>query len=187
MLLMARAPENEQLNALARRMGVEATPWPTVSEAEEDCILCGLCDAVCDQVLGKSAIGFSGRGMTRAVTPPFREPSEACIACGACAAVCPVGTIQIEIDEDAGEVEISPFGMRAKLLECEQCGARVVSVPVAAEVLGNTKIDCDKFRQLVRLCPKCRRKSTARTASEALAGGGETRWSSRPLSACLEP
>ena len=33
-LLLARAPENRQLKALARRMGIEGTPYPTVTEAQ---------------------------------------------------------------------------------------------------------------------------------------------------------
>ncbi|GAF79624.1 unnamed protein product, partial [marine sediment metagenome] len=157
-LTLARAPQNAQLQALARRMGVEGTPYPTVTQSLRDCILCGLCTAVCEEVIGRSAIGFAGRGTDRAVAAPFRQPSEDCIGCGACAVVCPVGTIQVRIHEDTGEVEISPFKSRAKLLTCEGCGARVVSVPVAQEALGRTKIDWDEFRRRARLCPQCRRR-----------------------------
>jgi NADH dehydrogenase/NADH:ubiquinone oxidoreductase subunit G len=158
-LLLARAPENEQLKALARRMGVEGTPYPTVTQTQRDCILCGLCTAVCEEVIGKAAIGFAGRGQNRAVSAPFRLASEDCIGCGACAVVCPVGTIQIRIHEDTQEIEISPFKSRAKLLTCQACGARVVSVPVAEEALGRAKIDWAEFRRRARLCPECRRKA----------------------------
>ena len=160
-LLLARAPENENLKALARRMGIEGTPYPTVTVSQRDCILCGLCTAVCEEVLGCAAIGFSGRGQDRAVSPPFRQPSEDCIACGACAAVCPVGTIQIRIHEEEGEIEISPFKVRAKLLTCEACGERLVSLPVSEEALQRAKIDWEEFRRLARLCPKCRRRDAA--------------------------
>jgi len=160
-LLLARAPENEDLKAMARRMGVEGTPYPTVTVSQRDCILCGLCTAVCEEVLGHAAIGFAGRGQDRAVSPPFRQPSEDCIACGACAAVCPVGTIQIRIHEDTGEIEISPFKVRAKLLTCEACGERLVSLPVSEEALKRAKIDWEEFRRLARLCPKCRRRDAA--------------------------
>jgi len=57
-------------------------------------------------------------------------------------------------------VEISPFKSRAKLLTCESCGARVVSVPIAEEVLGKVKVDWERFRRLARLCPACRRQAT---------------------------
>ena len=160
-LLLARAPENETLKALAARMGVEHTPWPTVTQTQRDCILCGLCTSVCEEVLGKAAIGFAGRGQDRAVSTPFRQPSEDCIACGACAAVCPVGTIRVRIHEDSGEVEISPFKTRAKLLICEECGKRMVSVPLAGEALKKAEVDWKQFRRLARLCPDCRRKRAA--------------------------
>ena len=160
-LLLARAPESEELKALAERIGVEGTPYPTVTESQRNCILCGLCTRVCEEVIGRSAIGFAGRGVDRAVAAPFRQASEDCIGCGACAAVCPVGTIKIRIHEDTGEVEISPFKSRAKLLVCEECGTRLVTEPVAREMLNKVKIDWEEFRKRARLCPECRRKRTA--------------------------
>jgi bidirectional [NiFe] hydrogenase diaphorase subunit len=169
-LTLARAPDNHQLRALARRMGVNGTPYPTVSQTQRDCILCGLCTAVCEEVLGRAAIGFAGRGQDRAVASPFRQPAEDCIACGACAVVCPVGTIRVRIHEDEGEIEISPFKTRAKLMTCEQCGARIVSVPASEEAFQRGGIDWDKLRRLARLCPACRRKATAAALAPAAEG-----------------
>jgi len=160
-LLLARAPESEQLKELARRMGVEGTPYPNVTESLRNCILCGLCTSVCEEVIGRAAIGFAGRGVNRTVAAPFRQASEDCIGCGACAVVCPVGTIQVRIHEDTGEVEISPFKSRAKLLVCEECGTRMVTEPVALQMLDNVKINWEEFRKRARLCPECRRKKTA--------------------------
>lgn len=174
-LLLARAPESKQLQAVARRMGVEGTPYPTVTSAQRDCILCGLCTAVCEEVIGRSAISFAGRGPERAVASPFRQPAEDCIACGACAYVCPVGTIQVRIYEAENEVEISPFKTRCKLLTCEQCGARVVSVPVSQEALKAARIDWEEFRRRARLCPECRRKVTAAALAPASAGGKDSK------------
>lgn len=160
-LLLARAPESEQLKEIAKRMGVGGTPYPTVTESQRNCILCGLCTSVCEEVIGRAAIGFAGRGVDRTVAAPFRQASEDCIACGACAVVCPVGTIQVRIHEDTGEAEISPFKSRAKFLVCEGCGAHMVTEPVAKEMLDKVKIDWEEFRERVRLCPECRRKKTA--------------------------
>jgi len=160
-LLLARSPESEELRALAKKMSVDGTPYPTVTESQRNCILCGLCTCVCEEVIGASAIGFAGRGVERAVTPPFRLSPDTCIACGACAAVCPVGTIRIRLHEETNEIEISPFKARVKLRVCPECGARVIPEPVAKEVFEKVNFDWDAFRDRALLCPACRRKRAA--------------------------
>lgn len=171
-LLLARSPESKELQDLATRMGVRGTPYPKVTESQRNCILCGLCVSVCEEVIGASAIGFAGRGVERAVAAPFRQASETCIACGACAAICPVGTIQVRIHKDTGEAEISPFKSRSKLLICEECGVRMVSVPVAQAMSDRVKIDWEEFRRLARLCPECRRKQAVKALGIGAAEGG---------------
>ncbi|MCX7805961.1 MAG: 2Fe-2S iron-sulfur cluster-binding protein [Planctomycetota bacterium] len=154
-LLLARCPDSPELRELARRMGIEGTPYPKVTEAQRNCILCGLCVRVCAERIGKAAIGFAGRGVNRAVAAPFRMPSEDCIGCGACAAICPVGTIKLRIHEK--EIEVSPFKSRMMLRRCSKCGAPMSGEPhmklleekaPAAKEYGN-------------LCPGCRRKKSA--------------------------
>jgi len=166
-LLLARAPESKELKALAERMGVKETPYPKVTESQRNCILCGLCVQVCEEIIGQAAIGFAGRGVDRTVAAPFRQASEDCIGCGVCAVICPVGTIKVRYHEDQQEVEISPFKSRAKLLVCQECGAPIISAQVSELALSKAEMDIEKFRERLRLCPKCRKLKTAEGLSEA--------------------
>jgi NADH dehydrogenase/NADH:ubiquinone oxidoreductase subunit G len=160
-LLLARCPESPELRELAARMGVDATPYPKVTEAQRNCILCGLCVRVCEERIGASAISLVGRGVERSVAAPFRMASEDCIGCGACAAVCPVGTIVVRMHEQ--EVEISPFKTRVGLSRCAGCG-RPVGSELVQESLGRrggpTVVE---LLARVQLCPRCKR---ARLAGE---------------------
>jgi len=94
-LIMARAPAAENVQKLARELGIERTRFP-IEHPEEKCILCGLCVRACETVVGAHAIGFANRGADRVVTTPFDEPSEDCISCGTCAFFCPTGAITME-------------------------------------------------------------------------------------------
>ena len=159
-LLLARCPESPELRELAARMGVDGTPYPKVTEAQRNCILCGLCIRVCEEKIGASAIARAGRGVERTVAAPFRMPSEDCIGCGACAAVCPVGTIVVRMHED--EVEISPFKTRVKLKRCTMCGQPIGSELVRqalAERGGPTVVEILAGEEF---CPRCKREKLAR-------------------------
>jgi len=159
-LMLARCPESKELRELAGRMGVDGTPYPKVTEAQRNCILCGLCVRVCEERIGVAAIANAGRGVERAIAAPFRMPSEDCIGCGACAAVCPVGTIVVRMHE--GEVEISPFKSRVKLLRCKECGRPVGSELVQralAERGGPTLMEMFAREPF---CPQCKREKLAK-------------------------
>jgi len=92
-LLLARCPNVKRIQDLARQYGIEK---PRFRTEDEECILCGLCARVCEQVVGISAINFVNRGTERQITTPFDISSDVCIGCGACAYVCPTGAIRVE-------------------------------------------------------------------------------------------
>jgi formate dehydrogenase major subunit/NADH-quinone oxidoreductase subunit G len=68
------------------------------------CVLCGRCVWVCQEKLGKGAIGFSHRGFHRMVTTFGDEPMgrSSCRNCSECVAVCPVGALVFREDQRKG-------------------------------------------------------------------------------------
>lgn len=100
-LLLARCPDVAIIQEIAKEYGVEEIRF---EKTYENCIVCGLCVRVCNEVVGAHAIGWAGRGVNREITTPFRIDPETCIGCGACAVVCPTGHIKIEpVWEQPGE------------------------------------------------------------------------------------
>lgn len=88
-LLLARCPDSEKIQSIAKELGVTSQ---RIEPKHEDCILCGLCVRMCSERMGKGVLGFSNRGSKRVVTPAFEEQSEECRTCGACYSVCPTQT-----------------------------------------------------------------------------------------------
>jgi bidirectional [NiFe] hydrogenase diaphorase subunit len=162
-LLLARAPGSPELKALALRMGIEGTRFPSVTKAERNCILCGLCVRVCAERIGAGGIGFTSRGTDRLVAPPFREASEDCIGCGACAAICPVGSIEVAFDEGSGELEIVPFETRLPARRCADCGVPLTGEPHAKRI----EKAAFKTPNAASLCDACKRKRFAETIALA--------------------
>jgi len=87
-LLLARCPDSETIQRIAGGLGVEE---PRIQKKNDDCIYCGLCERMCRERMGRSAIGFTGRGPRRGLEPPFGAHNPMCWACGACDFICPVG------------------------------------------------------------------------------------------------
>ncbi|MHC4196075.1 MAG: 4Fe-4S dicluster domain-containing protein [Planctomycetota bacterium] len=117
-LLWSRSPESQQLQSLAKELGVEK---PHFSRRQElgKCILCGLCVRVCDKLIGVSAISFTQRGCERKVSTPFDSESNACIGCNACVAICPTGHI---LSIDKGPVRlIETWNTEFDMVRCEVC------------------------------------------------------------------
>lgn len=59
------------------------------------CILCGKCERVCSEVIGKDAIAVVGRGFTSHVATPYDGPmlDSTCVFCGSCVQVCPTAAL----------------------------------------------------------------------------------------------
>lgn len=87
-LLLARCPDAEIIKKIASDLEVGE---PRIMKKYDDCIYCGLCVRMCEERMGRSAVGFSGRGSGKKVEPPFGTHNEMCWTCGACDFICPVG------------------------------------------------------------------------------------------------
>jgi len=87
-LLLARCPDSEIIRKIAEEYGVKE---PRITKKYKDCFLCGLCINMCEQRMGRSAIGFTYRGSKRKQETPFSKHNPVCWTCGACNFICPVG------------------------------------------------------------------------------------------------
>ncbi|MHA1200035.1 MAG: 2Fe-2S iron-sulfur cluster-binding protein [Candidatus Heimdallarchaeaceae archaeon] len=94
-LLLARCPDSEKIQEVARELGVKETRF---KEKDENCILCGLCARICQERMGVGTIDFINRGIERDIQPPFKKYSDICRACGACATVCPTNARVLELE-----------------------------------------------------------------------------------------
>ena len=67
-----------------------------IARNTDKCVLCGLCVRVCEEVIGKSAIGLINRGFNTLVEPELGKQlrETECIACGQCVALCPTGALR---------------------------------------------------------------------------------------------
>ncbi|MFN8595651.1 MAG: 2Fe-2S iron-sulfur cluster-binding protein [Anaerolineae bacterium] len=152
--MLARCPTSDVIRSLARDAGVIESRFASTTDANELCILCGLCVRVCRDLVGAAAIGFIGRGTDRVVGAPFQIQSDACIGCAACAAVCPTGAIKIE-DVD-GQRVLSTWNTRVPLKPCPACDQPFAPDPMMflRELVSVSAESWD-------VCPDCRRKQAA--------------------------
>lgn len=97
-LLLGKAPDSEVIKHLAYKLGVKRNERYTQKGDNflKDCIDCGLCVRVCEEIVGKSAISMVGRGAERRIATFYNGKSDDCIGCALCAYVCPTGAIKIE-------------------------------------------------------------------------------------------
>jgi NADH dehydrogenase/NADH:ubiquinone oxidoreductase subunit G len=102
-MLLAECPGSKQIAEMAKEFGVKHTRFD-IEDPEEQCILCGLCVRVCEEVVGVRAISFGSRGISKHIATPYMIPNKACIACGSCLTVCPTGAMQARFNKVRGDV-----------------------------------------------------------------------------------
>ncbi len=104
-LMLSRWPNVKVIAELAEKLGVQAPRFTSLErdEAEDACILCGMCVNMCNDVVKAGVLGFANTGIKREVVIPFGERSDACIVCGACARVCPTGHITMVLEDHKGK------------------------------------------------------------------------------------
>ncbi len=117
-LLLAMAPEAGKVRELALEHGVTDTPFE--KDKDNKCILCGLCNRVCKEIVRADAIGFASRGLARKMASPYDEANEACIGCGACVYVCPTRCIGMREEENLRH--IVRWHRVLPMKACRKCG-----------------------------------------------------------------
>ncbi len=156
---LAQAPNSEVIKKLAAKYHVEETPF-TIKSRENDnldnqCVLCGLCVRVCNDIIEKGVINYTGRGYYVKINTAFALPSDICMGCKACAGVCPTGAIRFE---DVGDTRYGHSWSETKiaLKQCSICGGYYAPQPFDNRIINemNPKIE----NELKDMCPVCRRK-----------------------------
>jgi bidirectional [NiFe] hydrogenase diaphorase subunit len=164
-LLLARCPDVDVLQDLAKQYGLDAPPRFKVSGAAgaaERCIVCGLCVRVCAEVIGQHAIGYVNRGGRRMVAAPFGEQAEQCIGCGACAFVCPTQALHVEATR--GKRIMKEFDTSLAMKKCTECGLEYATKKQIESLRRRLPAPHEK----ITLCPSCRRAAFRTAAEHAL-------------------
>ena len=92
-LVLARTPNVPAIQRIASSLGIEQPRFETAN-ADETCVLCGMCVRACHDVAKKEVLGFVDRGPERKVTMAFDTyNAQACDDCNQCITYCPTGAI----------------------------------------------------------------------------------------------
>jgi NADH dehydrogenase/NADH:ubiquinone oxidoreductase 75 kD subunit (chain G) len=147
-LLLARCPESEVLQKMAKELCVEPQARFATDTDKGKCILCRSCVRVCEEVVGVSAIGLFARGSHKTVGTPYNEKSDACIGCGACVYVCPTGHIEMTSTEDKRKI----WGRTFKMQTCDKCGKYFAPIDQLKYISKKTGVPLKELS----ICMDCR-------------------------------
>ena len=147
-LLLARCPESEVLQKMAKEMSVEVQPRFVADSDKGKCILCRSCVRVCEEVVGVSAIGLFSRGSQKTVGTPYNEKSDVCIGCGACVYVCPTGHIEMTSTGDKRKI----WGRTFRMQTCDKCGKYFAPVDQLKFISKKTGVPLKELT----VCTECR-------------------------------
>jgi bidirectional [NiFe] hydrogenase diaphorase subunit len=138
-LYLARSPQSEVVRGWAEEYGITQTSFEVVPDGN-DCILCGLCTRVCDQ-MGFHAISAANRGHGKEIAPPLWEAPAACVGCLSCANVCP--TNYIKYTDKNGTREI--WGKKFELIRCEKSGLPTITKEFAEYLSKHRNIPAEYY------------------------------------------
>ncbi|MBI5485007.1 MAG: (2Fe-2S)-binding protein [Deltaproteobacteria bacterium] len=90
-MMLAHAPDSEQLQALAVEYGADKDRF---EKEASFCIHCGLCVRYCAEVKKKNALGFIDRGARKEICFIPEIASKECWECKECFPLCPTSALQ---------------------------------------------------------------------------------------------
>ncbi|TAL33136.1 MAG: (2Fe-2S)-binding protein [Spirochaetes bacterium] len=142
-IMLTRAPRSPEVRKLAEEYGIETESGGSCDNPEfkDTCIACGLCVAICDEIVGASAIAMNHRGQTKIPGTPFDQPSKACIACGACALGCPTNSISLIDSGDTRDI----WGQSFKMKRCIVCNTPYIAEAQIDWIVNKTGKDRSFF------------------------------------------
>ena len=157
-LLLARCPESELIQELAKQQGVTQTSF-TPREDPDLCILCGLCVRVC-QSAATSAISTVNRGHDREIGTPWGGPPVDCIGCASCAQVCPTGHITYAEDDGVHTIWQRDFDMA----RCKSCNEPFMTEAEREHLIKTSDLDASYFEE----CSSCKRQRIGETFADVV-------------------
>jgi len=90
-MMMAYAPDSEQLQTLAKEYGADKDRF---EKEPSFCIHCGLCVRYCAEVKKKNALGFIDRGARKEICFIPEIAARECWECKECFPLCPTSALQ---------------------------------------------------------------------------------------------